>query len=100
MQEKKNKTNKDRDSQKNEKKNFTIVTKRIKRAHTVISGDINRVESRRINYAKIISIYSCVQKKNKKAMFIRSSRDNRRGYLRSTMCAEKERTSRKIIYKS
>ncbi len=35
---------------------FTLVTKRIKRAHTVISGDIKRVKSRRINYAKIISI--------------------------------------------
>jgi hypothetical protein len=55
VQENKNKeTIKYRD--KKEENIFTLVTKRIKRAHTVISGDIKRVKSRRINYAKIISI--------------------------------------------
>ncbi len=49
------KTIKYRDKKKQENI-FTLVTKRIKRAHTVISGDIKRVKSRRINYAKIISI--------------------------------------------
>jgi len=57
VQENKNKeTIKYRDKKKQEENIFTLVTKRIKRAHTVISGDIKRVKSRRINYAKIISI--------------------------------------------
>jgi hypothetical protein len=70
VQENKNKeTIKYRD--KKEENIFTLVTKRIKRAHTVISGDIKRVKSRRINYAKIISIEIrvCKEKKQRSSVF-------------------------------
>jgi len=53
---KKTKTKKPSNTETKKENIFTLVTKRIKRAHTVISGDIKRVKSRRINYAKIISI--------------------------------------------
>jgi hypothetical protein len=58
---------KDRDTKK--KKHFHFNYKENKereRAHTVISGDINRVKSRRINYAKIILLYifMCEKKSN------------------------------------
>jgi len=88
----KKRTNKDIQKKKNI---FTLITKRIKTAHTVISDDRNRVKSRRINYAKIISIYLCVQKK-KKATFIHISRDKDADVLRST-CVHRKK---EIIYKS
>ena len=57
MQEKPTNTETDQESQ---KKQFHFSYKENKEEHTLLfSGDIKRVKLRRINYAKIISIYIC-----------------------------------------